>query len=66
MYRNALNNKLDFKNISVPVIRAGIQGLIQATSAVCFYFTAKSGINGGIISSIFASGVVFVAVIFYF
>ena len=40
--------------------------MIQLVIVQCFEFAAKSGVNGGIISSIFASSSLFSIVIFYF
>lgn len=60
------NGKLVLWKVMVPFTRGFIQGMIQLTIALCFYFAGLSGINGGIISAIFACGVIFVGVIFYF
>ena len=54
------------KRLLIPVMRATIQALIQFGLTACFFFTAKSGVNPGIISSIFAGGLIFVAIYFHF
>ena len=40
--------------------------MIQLIVIRCFAFAAKSGVNGGIISTIFSSSSVFTILIFYF
>ena len=39
---------------------------IQLSLLTTFYFGGRSGVNNGIISTIFSSGVIFTAIIFYF
>lgn len=65
-YRNKQTNAIEMWRIRTPIIRCIIQASIQVILAICFFFGGKAQINGGIIASIFASGVIFVAVIFYF
>ena len=40
--------------------------MIQYAILSCFTFAAKSGVNGGIISTIFSSSCIFTIIIFYF
>jgi drug/metabolite transporter (DMT)-like permease len=65
-YRNKQTNAIEMWRIRTPIIRCIIQASIQVILAICFFFGGKAQINGGIIASIFASGVIFVAIIFYF
>ena len=58
--------ELSRSRLAIPVGRAVVQALIQFALTSCFYFTSKSGVNPGIISSIFAGGLIFVAVYFHF
>lgn len=46
--------------------RAFFQIAIQLCLLQTFYFGGRSGVNNGIISTIFSSGVIFTAIIFYF
>lgn len=52
--------------LSVPVIRALVQGVITILIICTFAFAFPSGVNAGIISSIFASSCVFTIIIFFF
>lgn len=65
MYRDE-SGKIETWRVMIPVTRCLIQGVIQVVIALSFYFSGLSGVNGGIISSIFASAVVMIAIIFYF
>lgn len=48
------------------LLRAFFQSAIQVMLLTTFYFGGKSGVNNGIISTIFSTGVIFTAIIFYF
>ena len=52
--------------LSVPIIRAAAQGTITILIIYTFAFAFPSGVNAGIISSIFASSCIFTIIIFYF
>lgn len=59
-------HELTWLRFSAPLSRGVSQLLIQVVSNLCFMFAAKSGVNGGIISTIFSSSSIFSIVIFYF
>ena len=61
-------NKFQFNwaAFCVPIFRGMINGSIQVIIILTFGFAAKSGVNSGIIASIFSSCVVFTPIIFYF
>ena len=65
-YRHKETKKIELWRLAAPMMRCFIQACIQINLSITFYFAAKAKINGGIVASIFASGVIFVAVIFYF
>jgi drug/metabolite transporter (DMT)-like permease len=52
--------------LSVPLIRAAAQGTITILIIFTFAFAFPSGVNAGIISSIFASSCIFTIIIFFF
>jgi uncharacterized membrane protein len=49
----------------VPIFRAIAQGMVQVTVVLTFMFTAKSGVNGGIIATLFTTSLIFTILIFY-
>jgi hypothetical protein len=58
--------ELTWYKFSAPFSRGLCQLAIQFVIIQCFEFAAKSGVNGGIISTIFSSSSLFSIVIFYF
>lgn len=52
--------------LSVPLIRAASQGTITILIIFTFAFANPSGVNAGIISSIFSSSCIFTIIIFFF
>jgi drug/metabolite transporter (DMT)-like permease len=57
---------LTWQRFSAPLSRALVQLAIQYSIVATFLFASKSGVNGGIISTIFSSSCIFTIVIFYF
>ena len=49
----------------MPIQRCIIQGLIQVMLTVTFSFASKSGVNSGIIATIFSTCVPFTSILFY-
>ena len=58
--------ELTWLRFSAALSRGVTQLLIQVISNICFMFAAQSGVNGGIISTIFSSSSIFSIIIFYF
>jgi len=52
--------------LSVPIVRAAAQIIITILIIFTFAFAFPSGVNAGIISSIFASSCIFTIIIFFF
>jgi drug/metabolite transporter (DMT)-like permease len=59
-------HQLTWLRFSAPLSRGFTQLLIQVIIVQCFEFAAKSGVNGGIIATIFSSSSIFSIIIFYF
>ena len=57
---------MTWQRFSAPMSRCFSQVLILHTILSCFAFAAKSGVNGGIISTMFSSSCIFTMIIFYF
>lgn len=58
--------QISWKRISFPFIRAFLNTISVLAINICFKYTEISGINTGIISSVFATSCVFVVITFYF
>jgi len=58
--------KFTWQRFSAPVARTFAYLAICITMQYCFDFAYKSGVNSGIISSIFSSSCIFTSMIFYF
>ena len=58
--------KLSCARVAIPFIRSLFNIAINGSISTTFYFAAKSNVNSGIIACNFSSGLVFVAIIFYF
>ena len=65
-YRDEITDKLSLPKILVPFRRAFVNLLINVVIMLTFSFSAKSGLNQGIASSIFSTCLIFVAAYFYF
>lgn len=59
-------SKLSVSKMSAPLFRSLIVFFIHLTHITTFMYASKSGINGGIISTLFSSSCVFTCLIFYF
>ena len=57
--------KLDKSRVLVPIIRMVLSSIGVSAVFGTFYFASLSGVNGGIISTIFASAVIFSPFMFY-
>ena len=58
--------KISWKRVSFPFLRAFLNTISVLAINVCYKYTEISGINTGIISSVFATSCVFVVISFYF
>ena len=56
--------KLNKLKCMVPVFRGFVQGAFTLLTTLAFYFGSKSGINSGIISTLFVTSVPFTAILF--
>ena len=59
---SAITNK---KALIVPIERAVIQGVIMCCANLTFIYAFKSGVNSGIIASLFSTCVIFTSLAFY-
>ena len=65
-YHTQIKYELNWICFCVPIMRGLLQGWMQVVIIACFQFAGKSGVNSGIIASIFSSCVIITPIIFHF